>query len=93
MAQQDFPKKYLDKIDPEFLDSVQAMETEDIKKRILEAEGNMYEIDKAKAADEELTKIREKAREIGAPYRESKSKEMAKIQYLLYTLEGRGIEL
>jgi hypothetical protein len=93
MAQQTFPEKHLNKIDPEFLDSVQAMDTEEIKKKILEAENNIYEIDIAKENDKELADIREQAKKISAPYRETKTKEAAKIRYCLYILEGRGIEL
>lgn len=93
MAQSEFPQKFLNKLDPEFLDSIPGMDTEEMKQRILDCEQNMYEIDKAKLADTELADIKAKSKEISAPYRESRAKEIAKIQFILYTLESRGIDL
>jgi hypothetical protein len=93
MATKEFPKKWLDKLDPEYVDGIQAMETEDIKKRILDAEQNIYDIDIAKESDLELEGLRDKIKEAGSPYRDSKNKEAAKIKLCLYTLEGRGVKL
>lgn len=96
MANKIFPKKYSKKIsesDAEFLDNVMSLETEDIKKKILECEGNIYEVESAKDADEELIKTREKVKEMAAPYKETKSLEAAKLQYCLFVLEERGVEL
>jgi len=78
---------------PDFVDGVNSMETDDIKKKILESEGHIYETDNAKEADEELMQTREKARELAKPYRETKGIETAKIQYCLYILESRGVNL
>lgn len=90
-----FPDKYMKKISdlPDFVDGVNAMETDDIKKKILECEGHIYETDNAKEEDVELTQTREKARELAKPYRETKNIEVAKIQYCLYILESRGVNL
>jgi hypothetical protein len=87
-----FPKKYRDKIE-DIMESLDSMDTEGLKKKILEAEKNIYEIVEAKSADEELMKAREHAKELGASYRDSKNIEFAKIQYCLYLLENRGISL
>lgn len=91
MAQKVFPDKFLDKIDEEFVNGVQSMDTDDIKKKILEAEQNIYDIDIAKESDLELESIREQAKKISAPYREGKTKEACKIKYCLYILESRGL--
>lgn len=90
-----FPEKYMKKIAdiPDFVDGISAMETDDIKKKILEAEGNIYETDNAKEADEELAQTREKAKELAKPYREAKGIETAKIQYCIFILESRGVSL
>jgi hypothetical protein len=96
MANRIFPKKYSKKIteaDAEFLDNVMGLDTDDIKKKILECEGHIYEIENAKDADEELVKTREKMKEMTAPYRETKTLETAKLKYMLFILEERGIEL
>lgn len=78
---------------PDFVDGINSMETDDIKKKILECEGHLYEVDNAKMADIELTQAREKARELAKPYRETKGVETAKLQYCLYILESRGVNL
>lgn len=94
MADQ-FPSKYMKKITdiPDFVEGINSMETEDIKKKILECEGHLYEIDNSKEADRELMETKEKAKELAKPYRESKGIETAKLQYCLYILESRGINL
>ena len=87
----DFPDKYMKKIDPAFVDTVGAMDAEEIKQRILTCEGHIYEIENAKDADEKLTAARESVKEFSKDYRESKAIETAKIKYCLFTLEGRGV--
>lgn len=89
----EFPTKYLKKIDGDFTDGINAMDTEEIKKRILECEGNIYEIDADKDNNNELKDMKQKMKEAVQPYSETKGKETAKIKYCLYVLESRGIRL
>lgn len=95
MADNKFPEKFMKKIKdiPDFLDGINSMDTEEIKKKILKTEGAIYEIDNAKEADKELSDCKEKVKEFNKPYRESKGIESAKLQYCLYILESRGINL
>ena len=90
-----FPPKYMKKIAdiPELVDGINSMDTNEIKNKILEIEGHLYSIDNAKDADSELSSLREKVKQISAPYRESKGVETAKLKYCLYILESRGINL
>lgn len=94
MADQ-FPEKYMKKIVdiPDFVDGISSMETDDIKKKILECEGHLYEIDNAKEADKELNDAKEKVKEFSKPYRDSKGIETAKLKYCIYILESRGVAL
>ena len=92
MSNSVFPEKYRKKI-PELIEVISSMNTEEIKKKILESEAHLYEIENAKEADDELAKAKEHAKELSASYRESKGIETAKIQYCLYVLEDRGINL
>jgi hypothetical protein len=95
MADNKFPDKYMKKINdiPDFIDGINAMDTDEIKKKILQCEGNIYEIDNSKMSDSELSSAREKSKKLAKPYRESKGIETAKLQYCLYILETRGINL
>lgn len=90
-----FPSKFMKKIKdiPDFLDGINAMDTEEIKKKILETEGHLYETDNAKEADTELISAKEKVKEFSAPYRDTKSIETAKLRYCIYILESRGVSL
>lgn len=89
----DFPAKFLKKLSPEFVDAVNAMSEEEIKARVLTCEGNLYEITAAKANDEKLNAAKELAKDLSKPYAESKASENAKIQFCIFTLESRGINL
>lgn len=96
MANRIFPKKYSKKINeavPEFLDNVIGLDSDKIKEKILECEGNIYETEIALDGDEELVKIREKVKEIAAPYKDAKAVEMAKLKYCVFVLDERGIKL
>jgi hypothetical protein len=94
-TQQPFPTKHMKKIQdlPDFVDGINAMDTEEIKGKILQSDQHLYEIEIAKDKDGELAAAKEKAKECAAPYRESKGIETAKIQYCLYVLESRGVSL
>ena len=89
----EFPKKYLSKMSSEFIDSLAAMQESEIKQRILSCEQNLCDIEEAMSKDDKLTAAIESAKEWKAPYRDSKAEATAKIKFLIYTLETRGISL
>lgn len=91
----EFPQKYLNKIKdlPDFIDGIEAADTDELKKKIITFEGHIYDTENAKDADEELLKVREQAKIIAAPYRETKNIETAKIKYCLFVLENRGVKI
>lgn len=89
----DFPNKYLRRLSPEFVDAINGLSDEEIKSRILVCEGNLYEIASAKENDEKLNGAKEIVKDLSAPYSESKASENAKIQFCIFTLESRGINL
>jgi hypothetical protein len=86
----EFPNKYLKKLPEGFETNMAAAESDELKKKILESEAHIYEIMRNKDDDEKLNGARLLAKELSQPYRDAKSTEMAKIQYCLYLLEGRG---
>jgi len=89
------PKKWDDMIKkmPEFKDTADSASVEDLKKIIVECEGNIYTVNKDEEADMKLTAAREMVKETSAPYREAKKHQQAKIQYALLCLESKGVEL
>jgi DNA-directed RNA polymerase alpha subunit len=90
---QQFPDKDLKKLPDAFVDSVAAMKEDELKKIVYECEGNIYTIEQSKAQDEKLQSARESVKEWAAPYREASSIQKAKIKYIMWLLEGRGVDL
>jgi hypothetical protein len=89
------PKKWDDMIKkmPEFKDTADSASVEDLKKIIVECEGNIYTVNKDEEADMKLAGARELAKELSAPHREARKHQQAKIQYALLCLESKGVEL
>lgn len=90
-----FPEKWAKVLKdlPEFKDIADAASADELKKIIVTCEGNMYTIDKEQDGDVKLNAAKEMAKELSAPYRDAKKVQQAKIQYSLFLLEGKGIEL
>jgi hypothetical protein len=89
------PKKWDDMIKkmPEFKDTADAASVEDLKKIIVECEGNIHTVSRDEEADIKLSGAREMSKELSAPYREAKKYQQAKIQYALLCLESKGVDL
>ncbi len=89
------PKKWDDLIKkmPEFKDTADAASVEELKKIIVECEGNIYTLNNEQDADDKLTAAKEVAKDLSAPYRDAKKTQQAKIQYALLCLESKGVDL
>jgi hypothetical protein len=89
------PKKWDDLIKkmPEFKDTADAASVDELKKIIVECEGNIYTVNREEDADDKLTAAREMSKELAAPYRDAKKVQQAKIQYALLCLESKGVDL
>lgn len=78
---------------PEFKDVADAAGEDELKKIIVECEGNLYTIEKEMEADTKLAGAKEAVKEYAAPHRDAKKAQQAKIQYALFLLEGKGVDL
>lgn len=89
------PKKWDDIIKkmPEFKDTADAASVEDLKKIIVECEGNIYTVNKEEEADVKLSAARDMVKTLAEPYRDAKKHQQAKIQYSLLCLESKGVDL
>ena len=91
-----FPQKYLKKLNnlsPEFIETIDGLDTEEIKKRIVSSENNIYEIEKEKDNNSEILRLKEELKLINGPFAEAKGLETAKIKYCLFTLSNRGVKI
>lgn len=92
---EDFPAKYAKIIEamPEFKDIAESSSTDDLKKLIVTCEGNIYTIEKSKEKDEKLTAAKEIVKEYSAPYNDAIKAQTAKVKYILYLLESKGVDI
>ena len=90
-----FPEKWFKIVQklPEFKEAADAASVEDLKKMIVEAEGNIYTINQDEVADVKLSSAKEIAKDLSSIYRDGRKSQNAKIQYALFLLEGKGVEL
>jgi len=88
-----FPDKYLKKLPTGFTDNMDAADTKELKKVIVESEGNIYTIDKAAEADHKLNGAKDLVKELSSSYREAKGCQTSKIKYCLWLMENRGENL
>jgi len=88
-----FPKKWSDKLPDGWMDGANSMKEDELNKVIIEREGNLYTIQQSKGNDEKLQAAKLVSKDLSLPYREASGAQQAKIQYALYLLEGRGVDL
>jgi hypothetical protein len=88
-----FPERLAKRLPTGFQDEAMAMDEAGLKKVIIEAEGNLYTIDKEKEADVNLTAAKEVMKDLSGAYREAAGAQTAKIKFALFLLEGRGVDL
>lgn len=91
----EFPEKWAKVLKslPEFKDTADAASTEELKKIIVECEGNIYTTEKEMEAHDKLNAAKELVKQFSEPFREAKKVQSAKIQYALYLLECKGVDL
>ena len=91
----DFPAKWAKVIKdlPEFKDTADSASPEDLRKIIVESEGNIYTIEKEKSEDVKLNSAKELVKEYSASYRDAIKAQTAKVKYALFLLESKGVDL
>lgn len=90
-----FPEKWYKVIQkmPEYKETADAASTDDLKKIIVECEGNIYTVEKEMAEDPKLAGAKACVKEFSEPHRDALKAQMAKIKYALFLLEGKGVDL
>lgn len=78
---------------PEFKETADAASVDELKKIIVECEGNIYTVNKEEEANIKLAGAREMVKTLAEPHREARKYQQAKIQYALLLLEGKGVDL
>jgi hypothetical protein len=91
----EFPEKWAKVLKeiPEFKDTADAADVDELKKIIVTCEGNIYTLEKEKSEDIKLNAAKEVVKDISLPYRDSIKVQTAKLKYALFLLEAKGEEL
>jgi len=87
----EFPKRWLSKLPDGFTDTVNTMDTEDIKKMMVECERSAGEVEKEMDNDIKLGAAKELVKDLGGAYRDTLKTYKAKIKYLVFTMDQRGV--
>lgn len=88
-----FPEKKKKKLPTGFSDEADTMSAEDLKKVIVESEGNIYTVEKEKELDTKLSAAKDLVKDLSSSYKEAISTMRAKIDYCLYLLEENGSQI
>lgn len=75
---------------PNFMDDAAAWEEEEIKRKLMEYEKAISFTEQEMDNDLELGSVKEKLKELTAPYKETIKLNQAMIRYLVFVLENRG---
>lgn len=80
----------LEKMDPEFVNSVEAMSSDDLKSRIVLIAKQMEEVSQAKKDDLDLQRAKEQLKVMNETYSEPLKAAKLKTKYLIELLASRG---
>ena len=72
--------------------ALEALGTDDLRKRITTCEQNIAESERAQAADEALAEAKQTVKTLAAPYKDAIKAQRAQQRYALILLEQRGAE-
>ena len=78
---------------PEFKDTADAASVEDLKKIIVQSEGNIFTVENEKRNDSKLIAAKESVKEWSGPYRDAIKVQTAKIKYALFLMDSKGEDL
>lgn len=95
MAKGRKPKNLRDKLRlemPEFVEEVDAASVSDLEARLSQLAKGYEATEEAQKADEELENAKSLAKELGAPYRETKTAIKLKTKFIISSIRDKGGE-
>lgn len=78
------------KIPKEVIEELEAMDTADLRARIVRCETNIHETERARERDAGLKEMKKKVSDAEKPYRDAKNAQNAIAQYAVVLLKRRG---
>jgi small-conductance mechanosensitive channel len=89
--QSSFPKKYASKLPDGFQEQADSMSTEELKKKLVQAEQVISSTDKDMENDLRLEDAKKQVKELSADYKETINSYQAVVRYIVYVLNNRGV--
>jgi len=89
----EFPAKFAKVLGEEWMSATDSLDTEELKKIVVDAANMIEEQEKQRDADMELKQQKEKLKEMSGLYKEDLFYQKARIKYSLKVLESRGIKV
>lgn len=83
-------KKVLKALPTGYADDTAGFDNVRIREEIIKSEVALHEVRTCEGNDDELTREKEKVKELAGPYRDAQKAQTAKIKYLLHLLDERG---
>ncbi len=89
------PEKWMKIVNkmPDFKDMAEAASIDQLKKIIVDSEGNIYTQEQEMSEDVQLNSAKELVKDYSAKYREAIKYQTAKVKYALFLLESKGVDL
>lgn len=75
----------------ETCEALEALDAEGLRRRVIDAEAAVAESETAREADEELSALKEQAKEAAAPYKETIKYQRAIQRYCHLMMEAKGL--
>ena len=90
LEEKEFPKKYTKHLPPDFKEAAESMSDDDLNKVILECQEQLYNLNKEKENDPKLNAAKDLVKDLSGAYKDTAAPFISKLQYSLFTLDGRG---
>lgn len=89
-----FPKKFANKLkDSDFCQRTEGMDTDELKKKIVQFEQSILEQEVLKEKDSFLQDLKDELKERNDVYQSPIGELTAQIKFCLFVLEGRGVKV
>lgn len=86
-----FPSKWAKKLPDGFMDSIESMNTDDLKQEIIKCERNISAVEKDMDNDSKLAEAKELVKDLAGAYRDTITAQKAKVKAIVWMLDTRGV--
>ena len=89
----EFPKKLLDKVPSNLVDTIPTMKEEELRERIVACEAAVVDLEEAQEDSDRIKVLKEELKDLLGGFRDAKKAEEATIKYCIWALKNQGVVL